>query len=308
MEIVYFKSSSGNFGDDLNPWLWDKVFNITSNNDKVKFFGIGSILSLDNESIRSMDADITKIVFGTGFRPSKTFAPLKLDRTWDIRFLRGPLSTNAFGSIHNFKYISDAAYAINTLAWTEDELMKSNKKYEFSIMPYYQSVKYVDWESFCRKNDINYISPCSEKGVEHTLREIAASKFLITEAMHGAILADALRVPWHRFVMSTIQSEGLMVSEFKWMDWVYSVKMGYPTATLIPMYQKRIFDKILFRLSQRRVLTETYSSNITLDKLNNLADQKTSLEFSLSKNAIYNEIIDKFYSEIDSLKRAYKLY
>ena len=78
----------------------------------------------------------------------------------------------------------------------------------------------------------------SERGIDYTLKEILASKYIITEAMHGAIIADIYRIPWSRFVLSTLFTEGAMVSEYKWMDWLYSVGIYNIETTEISFYRK----------------------------------------------------------------------
>ena len=213
MNILYYKSREGNFGDDLNPWLWSKLFEKQlQNQDDNYFLGIGSILHSGNMDLKNI-INQKKIVFGTGIRPSHTHEKFYIDKTWDIKFLRGPLSSSRLGNKHEF--ISDAAYAIRQLESFPD-LKNIDKKYEISLMPYFHSMKYFNWEKIASKLGYNLISPYSEKGVEHTLREIAASKYLICEAMHGAILADIMRVPWHRFVLTTPYTEGERVSDFKY--------------------------------------------------------------------------------------------
>src|SRR5690606_20378792 len=93
MRNIYFKSEIGNFGDDLNGWLWPRLFKGFEKGDDISFIGIGSILDARFNSNEAVRCSKRKIVFGTGVRPSLTGAPLSLDPDWDIRFLRGPLSS-----------------------------------------------------------------------------------------------------------------------------------------------------------------------------------------------------------------------
>ena len=53
------------------------------------------------------------------------------------------------------------------------------------------------------------------------IREIAQSEVIIAESMHGAILADAFRVPW--VAVSTSNS----INSFKWNDWAHTVGVTY---------------------------------------------------------------------------------
>ncbi len=297
MKYEYFKSQKGNFGDDLNAWLWPQLFHGEERGDDWIFLGIGSILHNENKSLPGM-AQLKKIVFGTGVRPSKYYTHFKIDPSWDIQFLRGPLSSYYLGDVH--EYITDAAYAIRQLPEFE-KLKNQEKKYEISLMPYFHSVEYFDWEAICRELGFHYISPYSENGVEHTLQEIAASKMLITEAMHGAIAADLLRVPWHRFIFSTPHTEGAMISEFKWSDWLRSVEIHMPEVTFIPFYQKtRIHDwvrKISSHMISVEFLRKTNVRNNLIAKLG----QK--LPTYLSKDQVLEQVDTRIHAKVEGLKQ-----
>ena len=292
MKYLYFKSDKGNFGDDLNPWLWPKIFEgKITDEDHTYFLGIGSILHSGNHKLLSIENN-KKIVFGTGVRPSSNYESLNINNNWDIMFLRGPYSSWALGNVH--PYISDAAYALRYLN-TFEELKNTKKKYEVSIMPYFHSMDYFKWDEIAKKLGYNLISPYSEKGVEHTLKEIAASKYIISEAMHGAILADVLRVPWHRFILTTPYTEGERVSDFKWNDWLNSINIHKNQITFIPFYQKtklhghlkkltgnivsanfllknKVEDDILTSLSQ--VSNYVLSSDLTIDTIDEKIEVK----------------------------------
>jgi succinoglycan biosynthesis protein ExoV len=51
------------------------------------------------------------------------------------------------------------------------------------------------------------------QAVETTLSQLAKTRLLITSAMHGAIVADAMRIPW-----IAIRNSGGINTE-KWVDW-----------------------------------------------------------------------------------------
>ncbi|MDT8887876.1 hypothetical protein PQG44_09320 [Aquirufa sp. LEPPI-3A] len=243
MEYIYYKDPSGNFGDDLNGWLWPQIFGKENSENDIAFLGIGSIL-FNNHKILTDLKERKKIVFGTGIRP--TYETFKFDKTWDIKFLRGPLSAYTLNNKHEF--ITDAAYALRFVE-SFGYLKKTEKKYEISVMPYFKSIEFFDWKSICDDLGYHYISPLSENGVEFTLKEIASSKYLISEAMHGAILADIMRVPWSRYVLTTPITEGSMVSEFKWMDWLYSIGLSNINTTFIKFNRKTFLNHWIKKIS-----------------------------------------------------------
>lgn len=294
MNYVYYKSEKGNFGDDLNPWLWPKVFGDDVVTD-LAFIGIGSILYGENENIINLKKHTRKIIFGTGIRPSKK--PIKIDPTFQVEFLRGPLSSYALKL--KYPYIADAAYAIRQIEEFKI-LLSLNKEYKVSFMPYFKSVTQFNWKKICKDLGINYISPHSENGVEETLSEIAKSELLITEAMHGAILADALRVPWHRIVLTTPITEGPAVSEFKWMDWVYSIGLGSLEVTSINYYKKSFINSLVHKISFDSINVEFFIKRIIENEIINKL-KKVDIYY-LSEESKMAEIDEKFNDKIINFK------
>lgn len=297
MKYLYFKDPKGNFGDDLNPWLWDKLLGDAGENSDSCLLGIGTILMPSNKLVTE-NYENKKIVFGSGARPSLDYKKLTIDNDlWDIRFLRGPLSSYYFDN--KYKYITDAAYAIRLLPSTQ-KLIDTEKKYDVSVMPYYKSTEFLDWDKICKEMGFHYISPHSENGVEATLQEIAASKYIITEAMHGAILADALRVPWHRFVFSAPHFESSAVSDFKWMDWLMSIKLNLNEVTYLRFYQKTIVNAIVSRLSNYRIHSCILSKKSIKKDITNLL--QLPKRYYISDDTIIKEIDDKMQEELFRLK------
>lgn len=301
MELYYFKSPKGNFGDDLNPWLWPQIFSFDdiSFNEDCIFLGVGSILHANNKNIVNLP-DKKKIVFGTGIRPLREYNSLKIDDSWDFRFLRGPLSRFYLGN--RFKYISDAAYALMQTNFYE-EVREVKKKYKLSFMPYFHSVGIVDWKKICEKAGIHYISPFSENGVEFTMREIAASEYIISEAMHGAIISDILRVPWHRLIFSTPFTEGERISDFKWTDWLQSIDVFCDQVSFIPFYRKSFVNSFVRKISMSSINVEFF---LKLKAENEILECfKIPKKFYLSSDGVIRKVNQEIFDEIDSLKCRY---
>lgn len=295
MEYIYYKDPIGNFGDDLNGWLWPLLFGNESLDDDLAFLGIGSILYNENNLITQLHGRKI-IVFGTGIRPA--YDVFKYDINWDFKFLRGPLSSMHFQN--KYEFIADAAYALRFIE-NFDSFKNVEKKYEVSVMPYFRSVNLFDWEKICENLGYHYISPLNEFGIEYTLNEIASSKCLISEAMHGAIVADILRVPWRRFVLSTPVTEGPMVSEFKWMDWLHSINLGSQNSILINFHRKTFLNSFLKKATGNIVDINFYLKNFVVEDI--YACLSSINEYNLSSDIILNTIDDKLHSKVYEFKR-----
>lgn len=305
MEYIYYKYSKGNFGDDLNGYLWPRIFGPDTASDSY-LLGIGTMLQNDVSFIKDLSPDRKKIVFGAGARPS--YNPLILDKNWEVSFLRGPLSAYYLNKPN--QYIADAAYAIRHI---DDFSLYQNveKKYEVSFMPYFMSNHHFDWKAICEDLNIHYISPWTndEEGVVKTIRDIASSKCIIAEAMHGAILADILRVPWHRLVLAAPHYEGSMVSEFKWLDWQSSIGVTDVPLTHIDFFKKTYdnwFYWKTFGNKYYKKLTDGFMSiefllkkSVTRDIYNTLPRIK---DFHLSSDNVINGIDSRISEKIALLR------
>ena len=204
--LYYFKGAKPNFGDELNPWLWPRLLpDLLDDNDDELFLGIGTIL---NDGV---PAPPKKIVFGSGFGYG---LPPRVDSAkWDIYCVRGPLTAHTLGLPEELA-VCDPAILLRRQPWPTQ-----NKQYQASFMPHWESLSRGNWPQACAEADIHFIDPTAP--IEQVVREIRGSELLITEAMHGAIVADAMRVPW-----VPVQPQLHMHSP-KWLDWCASVEVPY---------------------------------------------------------------------------------
>jgi succinoglycan biosynthesis protein ExoV len=95
-------------------------------------------------------------------------------------------------------------------------LAKIHKK---TFIPHWESAEFGMWASVCEPAGLTYLDPRGE--AKAVIRHIAQSELIVAESMHGAILADAFRVPW--IAVSTSRS----INNFKWNDWASSVGATY---------------------------------------------------------------------------------
>jgi len=210
VKLFYYRDPGGNFGDDLNAWLWPRLIpELLDDDESTLFVGIGSILD------RRIPQGPRKIVFGTGV--GYGLLPV-LNEEWQICCVRGPLTAKALGLPPELA-VTDPAALVSTV-----RNVPSVKTHRVSFIPHFRTPAYADelgvsLEKVCAYVGINYIDPCGP--VEDVLRSIESSEKLIAEAMHGAIVADALRVPWVPVQLSN------RILRLKWTDWCQSLRMTY---------------------------------------------------------------------------------
>jgi hypothetical protein len=160
MSLYYYKSDVGNIGDDINAWLWQDLLELERVRKDTKLIGFGSILTSKLNEIIDDRTIKQKIVLGAGVRSIDVLP--KVDATWDLSFLRGPISSVFLtNSLDN--YITDGAYAL----WLHrrfDDLQKEEKKFEISFMPYLRTSSLMPWQKICDAVGIHLISPHPARG------------------------------------------------------------------------------------------------------------------------------------------------
>jgi succinoglycan biosynthesis protein ExoV len=213
MRVIYYQSPNGNFGDDLNAVLWRELlapecFDV----DDAVLLGIGSIL---RDDFLSKEATARKRVFvlgsGAGTGPLPALWP---NADWSILAVRGPLTARVMDLPH--AAITDSAALIAT---TPSLLPEASERHTVAFMPHYNSVHHSRWPEICKKTGLDFID--AHWPVRKVIRRLGSARLLITEAMHGAIVADTLRIPWIPVVCSP------SILPFKWIDWTESLEVDY---------------------------------------------------------------------------------
>ncbi|WP_016948869.1 polysaccharide pyruvyl transferase family protein [Anabaena sp. PCC 7108] len=224
MKLYYWKYPKGkqNFGDALNPWLWEQLLpGILDEDPSSAFVGIGTLIN-DALPRRTPNAK-HRVIFSTGAGYEKGMPVL--DDSYHIYCLRGPISAQSLG-VSSDLAITDGALLIRKLI----NQSSVTKKYKFSYMPHYDLAGDA-WQRVCDQLGFGYISPSWE--IEDILTKIRQTEVLICEAMHGAIVADALRTPW--IPVKTNSS----ILPVKWQDWCASMQLEYQPHSLRRLHQPR---------------------------------------------------------------------
>lgn len=216
--LYYCKTPNGNFGDDLNPWLWPRLApEVCMSQHEQMFVGIGTILT------RKIPSVPLKFVFGSGCWASGPL--LQMDDRWNLYCVRGPM-TAARLNLNPKLALADPAILVRRFAGE----FAGAKPYRVSFMPHLQSMPHADWPALCAQIGFHCIDP--RAGVERVLRELQATELLLSEAMHGAIVADAVRVPW-----IPVRMYGKF-AEFKWQDWAQSIRVPLMLSDVPPVYAR----------------------------------------------------------------------
>jgi succinoglycan biosynthesis protein ExoV len=220
MEIIYYKDPLRNFGDDLNEWIWSSILptNVLAAAD-VALVGIGSIL---NERVAARQAAAFKRVFVLGSGASYGAPPRDISQ-WEVLAVRGPLTASVVGRPN--AAITDGAILLSLVP---SLLPKRQTRKDVLFIPHHKSLDHSDWPAAAAAAGLRFLSPRSN--FSDVLAAMAKAKLVIAEAMHGAIVADTLRIPWIPVALSPA------VDAFKWSDWTRSMSVAYrptqiPTST-----------------------------------------------------------------------------
>ena len=213
MKMYVFRGEVPNFGDELNTWLLPKVFpSFFDEDDSRLFLGIGSVIW------NLHPPGCEKIVFGSGYAG---YTPLPdLGRNWHFECVRGPRTASAC-NLSCDKVAGDAAILVRRY-----RKPLRNEAIRCSFIPHWQTIARGHWEQACLLAGIHYIDP--RKRVDEVLADIESSSVVVSEAMHGAIVADALRVPWIPIMPFSKHHR------FKWFDWAEALEIKLSPHKLWP--------------------------------------------------------------------------
>jgi succinoglycan biosynthesis protein ExoV len=296
MKLFYYKDEVGNFGDDLNPWLWSKIAeDIIDNNSSELFVGIGTLLN------HKLPAKPVKHIFGSGVGYGEL--PI-VDETWNIHALRGPFTAKQL-NVSQDLIITDSALLIR-----EVEEPVKNDLGEVGLFPHYLSSRSADWEAIAKEAGLLFISP--EWGVEKVLIEMKKCKLILAEAMHGAIVADALRIPWQPLIL------GSHVNTIKWQDWLDTVDLKYTpmqtseyflhrtslsTSQKIKNELKRQLLSVGLKRSFSKPPSRNSSDKIRHKVISDLIYFKSKSQGFLSNEKIQNKLLSQYVSVLNYMRQ-----
>ena len=209
---LYYYRRRPNFGDALNSYIWphwiegDLSAEPTS---KQVLVGIGTIL---NEGLPKAQ---TLHIFGSGLGYGSVTPELMAN--WQVHFVRGPLTARALGLDPGLG-ISDPAILLH-----RTENLNRRKDIACAFMPHH-GIRSARVRQLCEQAGVFYIDP--EAPCRTVIDQILRSQRLICSAMHGAITAEALRIPW----LPVVTHPTMLLS--KWNDWAAAMEIELRFQTL----------------------------------------------------------------------------
>lgn len=222
MKLTFYRGREPNFGDELNALLWHQLLpsGFLDDREDELFLGIGSILW------DYLPRSATKHVLGSGYG-GYSAPPNVQDGSWNIVWVRGPHTAETLG-IDTKLAITDAAVLLRAIP-----LPDPAPGIDVAFMPHFQSVARGDWAKVCEIADITFLDPRADPMT--LIAKIRGARLVLTEAMHGAIVADALRTPFIPFIPHHPEHRA------KWYDWAASLQIDLrsqplPVSSAIELY------------------------------------------------------------------------
>lgn len=217
MELYYYQTEKGNFGDDLNRWLWDALLPGWRDVHPEKMLvGVGTLI---NNS--TLPRGMAKVVMGSGWGYGAV-PDAQLMGECTFYAVRGPRSAAALG-LPPERGVIDPAALLPLLP----EFQGIRRAGPAIFIPHHESLHRQDWAAICRRAGVDFVSPETE--ARAMIRRLAAAPLVITESMHGAIIADAFGTPW----------QGVAIARkffpAKWADWGDSVGLTLDIPDLDPV-------------------------------------------------------------------------
>jgi succinoglycan biosynthesis protein ExoV len=201
--------------------------------------------------------------------------------------------------------LTDSAILIKAVKLPEEK-----KIYQFGFIPHHTSISNFAWDKLCSRLSFNFINP--EWSVDRVLSELGRCETVMCEAMHGAIVCDALRIPWIPLKCYSY------ISDFKWQDWLLTVDLEYRPIPIPSLYdienrltqserQKNQLKRVLANLGLAKKSWRTphprNSSQRLIDKAFNELQSATNSRVYLSSDVVCTSLLNRYLEKLEILKK-----
>jgi succinoglycan biosynthesis protein ExoV len=313
MQIYYWRSPNGNFGDDLNNWLWDRLLpGLRESHPDTLLCGVGTVLGHGFIGDQPFLDHSRRLVIGSGTGYGESL-DLSDSAIWDVRCVRGPLTAQKLG-LPEAMGIIDPAVLVSDFP----EFQSLPKQYNISFVPHWESELFGIWPLVSAAAGIHHISPNLDS--KEVIRQIASSELIIAESMHAAILADCFNIPW------VAVSSSRHINQFKWEDWAKTVDVTYDplripvSSRLEAQYKKEPFWSVWSKSiisgpeKSKEVVTKTRHNSVKEQLKMVLAGpairglrEAALVKPQLSQAAMRKEKKERLYAVLAQVKMDYNL-
>jgi len=210
MKLHYFHRQL-NFGDHLNTWMWERLLPgcFDDPDDGLVMTGIGTIIG------HTIPATGRILILGSGAGSTPPPADFPGPR-WNVLAVRGPLSARLL-DLPEDRAVADAAVVLR--GFPEAAPVSEAERHGVVYVPHLSSADVDLWRGVMQEAGIEYLDVRQDSRV--FLERLRHARLVLAEAMHAAIVADVVRVPWIPVVTNT------WINSFKWMDWLETVDIPY---------------------------------------------------------------------------------
>ncbi|WP_232495442.1 polysaccharide pyruvyl transferase family protein [Novosphingobium kaempferiae] len=243
MKMLRYKPAVPNFGDDLNPVLWPEIVpslfsGEVEDGDVRAFVGIGTIVGIDPGQHRALHVFSS----GAGYTGIERWQDCEVE----YHCVRGPITARVLG-IDAGCALTDGAILATMIDGFRPPMSGVSRRPV--VVPHYETIAFPGWADAVQAAGFDLVDPRGTP--ENVIRALAGARLVLTESLHGAILADAFGVPWRPFAVSR------NFSTAKWADWTASLELTVDVVLVPPP------DPIqLFRFGKR---AEPFGAMVRLD-------------------------------------------
>lgn len=301
MKLTYHEAP--NFGDALNPYIFNYFLPdfFDSNSDEL-FLGIGSILGLLKPKKNQR-----MIVFSSGYAagaPDTYGEKPNIGSNYEVLCVRGPLTAKLL-DIDPKKAIADGAILLKGLPILNPPPHTHKVKNKIGFIPHVGSLDFYDFSKLCKKTSLTFIDPALS--IENVIKEIASCEYIVTEAMHGAIVADVCRTPWLPVIFYQT------INTFKWKDYCLSMNLDYKPLKYYSLFSKKMIQQMIQNKTNFHFLSYVFSivyniiQNLILYPLNIVRLKKINKsDFILSSQNILDDKYNQLYDILMDFRNNYK--
>ncbi|WP_103095201.1 polysaccharide pyruvyl transferase family protein [Novosphingobium guangzhouense] len=229
MKLLHYRPSVPNFGDDLNAELWPTLapdLFLDTGSDaasyEAAFVGIGTIVGIDPGQARVLHVFSS----GAGYTDVNRWRSCHVD----YHCVRGPVTARLL-DLNADRVLTDGAILAPLLRRFRPR--ETDLQGGVAVVPHFETMDFPGWREAVQMAGFTLVDPRGTP--ESVIRCLAGARLVLTESLHGAIIADAFGVPWRGFAVSR------NFSTAKWADWAASLDLKVDIALVPPPDPVQLF-------------------------------------------------------------------